>query len=344
MPLPIRRILVAVADGTARRVTRRAGDLALKSGATIELFSVIRPDSRVLRLPSATLLQINRAITEGRRRELDKLALGLRRQGLAVACTVVMSDSLSESIMRRLHEAPADIVAIEAHKHHLLSRWFLLYSDYDLIRHCPVPLLIVKGIRRASRQPVLAAIDPWHHNDKPASLDGRIVDAARTMAKLQHVSLQSVHAYQPLMDFVSDSAFGPVAIPVSGSDEAAHAALIRRRFKALNATYRIAPRQAHLEMGDPAYVLPTLARSLKAQMVVMGAIARSTVERFFLGSTAEQVLDALPCDVLIVKPKTGAQRSALIANARKVRGRVRGSKELRIPAAVRAYEGEQRVQ
>jgi universal stress protein E len=341
MPLAIRRILVAVADGTARRVTRRAGDLALKSGATIELLSVIRPDSRVLGLPNATLLQINRAITEGRRRELEKLAQGLRREGLEVACTVVTNDSLSESVVHRLLEAPADIVAIEAHKHHLLSRWFLLHSDYDLIRHCPVPLLIVKSIRRAGRRPVLAAIDPWHQNDKPASLDGRIVDAARTIAKLQRVSLQSVHAYQPLMGFVSDSAWAPVAIPVSGPDEAARVALIRRRFKALNTAYHISPRQAHLVMGNPAYVLPTLARAVKAQMVVMGAIARSAIDRFFLGSTAEQVLDALPCDVMIVKPKTGARSSALIANARKVRGRAGGGKELRMPTASPAHVREQ---
>ena len=322
MSLPIRRILVAVADGTARRVTRRAGDLALKSDAKIELFSVVRPELRVVGLPNATLVQINRAIVDNRQRELDTLARGLRRRGLDVVCTVVTHDSLSESIEYRLHEAPADIVAIEAHKHRLLARWFLLHSDYDLIRHCPVPLLIVKGVRRASSGPILAAIDPWHHNDKPASLDRRIVDAGRTMAQLQHVSLHSVHAYQPLMDFVTGSAFAPVAIPVSARDEVALTAMTRRHFKAFNTAHRIAPRQSHLEMGDPMYVLPTVARSIKAQMVVMGAIARSRIDRLFLGSTAEQVLDALPCDVLIVKPKTSGQRSALVASAQRIGRRV----------------------
>jgi nucleotide-binding universal stress UspA family protein len=121
MPLPIRRILVAVADGAARRVTRRAGDLALKSGAPMELFSVIRPDCRLLGMPSPTLLQIIRAITEGGLRELDKLAQELRRRGLEVACTVVTSDSLTESVTRRLHEARADIVALEAHKHPIVT-------------------------------------------------------------------------------------------------------------------------------------------------------------------------------------------------------------------------------
>jgi universal stress protein E len=322
MSLPIRRILVAVADGTARRVTRRAADLALESGAKIELFSVVRPELRVVGIPGAALVQINRAIIDNRQRQLDTLARSLRRRGLDVVCTVVTHDSLSESIEYRLHEAPADIVAIEAHKHRLLARWFLLHSDYDLIRHCPVPLLIVKGARRAGRRPILAAIDPWHQNDKPASLDRRIVDAARTMAELQRVSLHSVHAYQPLMDFVGGCAFAPVAIPVSARDEGAQTAMIRRHFKAFNAGVRIAPRQSHLEMGDPMYVLPTVARSIKAQMVVMGAIARSRIDRLFLGSTAEQVLDALPCDVLIVKPKTSVQRSALVASARRIGRRV----------------------
>lgn len=342
MSLPIRRILVAVANGDARHVTRRAGDLALESGAKIELFSVVRPELGVVGVPSSTLLQINRAILDTRQRELDTLARSLRRRGLDVVCTVVTHDSLSESIEYRLHEAPADLVAIEAHKHRLLARWFLLHSDYDLIRHCPVPLLIVKGVRRTGHRPILAAIDPWHQNDKPASLDASIVDAARTMAELQQVSLHSVHAYQPLMDFVGGPPFAPVAIPVSARDEGAQTAMIGRHFKAFNTAHRIAQRQSHLEMGDPAYVLPTIARSLKAQMVVMGAVARSRIDRLFVGSTAEQVLDALPCDVLIIKPKVKGQRSAWVASARRVGGRVPSAGAVRAPTRPRAHVSEPR--
>jgi universal stress protein E len=59
----------------------------------------------------------------------------------------------------------------------------------------------------------------------------------------------------------------------------------------------------HLKMGDPAFQLPILARSLRARAVVMGAVSRSPVKRALIGSTAERVLDAMPCDILIVKPK-----------------------------------------
>jgi universal stress protein E len=34
----------------------------------------------------------------------------------------------------------------------------------------------------------------------------------------------------------------------------------------------------------------------------MGAVSRSGLARLFIGNTAEQVMDALPCDLLVVKP------------------------------------------
>jgi universal stress protein E len=104
------------------------------------------------------------------------------------------------------------------------------------------------------------------------------------------------------MGFAADSAFAPVAIPISVPAEKQHAAKIRGSFAKVNAQYRIDKARSHLRMGDPAFILPALAKSLKAQMLVMGAISRSAVGRLFIGSTAERVLDGLPCDVLIVKP------------------------------------------
>jgi nucleotide-binding universal stress UspA family protein len=43
----------------------------------------------------------------------------------------------------------------------------------------------------------------------------------------------------------------------------------------------------------------------------MGAIARSGLKRIFIGSTAEDVLERLPCDALIVKPPNFSEHVAL---------------------------------
>jgi universal stress protein E len=303
MTLKLRRILVAVADGSATRVTQRVADLAARSGASVEISSIVKPNSPILGVPPAAILEINKAILESRRLELEKLARPLRRRGLQVTCTVLSRDSVSDGIAQRLKSAPADLVAIEAHKHSTLARLLLLQRDYDLIRHCPVPLLIVKTRVRSSRRPVLAALDPWHAHGKPLNLDDQIVAAARGVATVLGAPLHSLHAYSPLLGLVTDTAFAPVVLPVTLPEEKAHAASIRRRFRTLNSRYGIAPRRSHLETGQPRAVLPGVARWLKAQLVVMGAVSRSSLHRFLIGSTAEQVLDALPCDVLIVKPR-----------------------------------------
>ena len=46
----------------------------------------------------------------------------------------------------------------------------------------------------------------------------------------------------------------------------------------------------------------TLTDQLRADVVIMGAVSRSGLKGLFLGNTAEDVLDRLHCDLLIVKP------------------------------------------
>lgn len=54
------------------------------------------------------------------------------------------------------------------------------------------------------------------------------------------------------MGFAADSAFAPVAIPISLPAEKQHAAEIRRSFAKVNAQYQIDKARSHLRMGDRA--------------------------------------------------------------------------------------------
>jgi len=57
-----------------------------------------------------------------------------------------------------------------------------------------------------------------------------------------------------------------------------------------------------LASGRAPEELPEIATKLKADVVVMGAVARNRWKRLFIGATAERTLEHLPCDLLIVKP------------------------------------------
>ena len=77
--------------------------------------------------------------------------------------------------------------------------------------------------------------------------------------------------------------------------------------------------------GTAREALPAAARALRADLVVMGALSRSGLKRLFIGNTAEAVLDALPCDVLVVKP--GKFQT-------KVPRRMRGAQLIALPTAL----------
>jgi universal stress protein E len=64
----------------------------------------------------------------------------------------------------------------------------------------------------------------------------------------------------------------------------------------------IAADHTRIMLGTAVDLLAEEAERVRADIVVMGAVSRSRLQRLFIGNTAERVLDQLPCDVLIVKP------------------------------------------
>jgi nucleotide-binding universal stress UspA family protein len=54
--------------------------------------------------------------------------------------------------------------------------------------------------------------------------------------------------------------------------------------------------------GDPRDVIDTVARELRADLIVMGSHGRHRCDPAVLGSVAESVLRAAPCPVLIARP------------------------------------------
>lgn len=297
----IARILVAVADPSAgkNKAVRRANALALATGATIELFNAI-PSTMSSGIAHAEAEQFTRYVADQNRRLLERTANRLRREDIVVETTVQTGFPVHEAILRQIRLAKPDLVVIEAHKHNVFARLLLTQTDFELIRHCPVPLLIVKGAAAWRHPRVLAALDPFHANDKPSALDGEIVLAARALAESIKGSVNAAHIYRPLPGYVLPMPIAPTVSAPNPAQEKAYKVAVRRRFQEALGRYGIAKSKAHLICGDPAVQLPALARSMRAGVVVMGAASRSGLKRIFIGNTAERVLDGLHCDVLIV--------------------------------------------
>lgn len=304
MPSPqLARILVAIADpaGGPSHALRRASALAQATGASIEILNAI-PSAMSEGTAHAPAEQFVRFESEQNRRALERMASPLRREEIIVETRVQTGYPAHEAILRRARLGQADLVVIEARKHRLFARLLLSQTDFELIRRCPVPLLIVKG-RAAWRSPrILAALDPFHANDKPSQLDNKIVAIAQSIASLMRGSVHAAHVYRPYLGDILTEPVGAVAFAPNPAEERGYKSAIRRRFFEALGRYGIARAKGHLICGNPATEIPALARSLHAGLVVMGAVSRAGLKRIFIGSTAEHVLDSLHCDVLVVKP------------------------------------------
>lgn len=297
------RILVALADPSAgsNKAVRRAGALAHKTGASIELLNAM-PPAMSAGIMHAESERFTRLEAEENHRLLERTANRLRREEIIVNTHLETGYPAHEAILRQVRITKADLLVIEARKHNLFARLLLTQTDFELIRRCPVPLLIVKG-RAAWRRPrILAALDPFHANDKPSELDGEIVAAAHAVAAAVGGSVHATHIYRPAVSLIPGMNIDPAAVAAIPEQERAYKAAVRRRFYEAVGQYGIARNRAHLLCGAPAVELPAVARSVRAGLVVMGAMSRSGLKRIFIGNTAEQVLDSLQCDVLIVKP------------------------------------------
>ncbi len=212
---------------------------------------------------------------------------------------------VAEVIRREAAARQPMYVVKGTHYHSPSERASLAEEDRDLIRNLDYPLWIVKPTAWKERPVIVAAVDPLNAHDKPASLDKRIIERARTVADECNGSLAVVHVYQTLEKIGSMATweFKPVKLRVADINKK----ILREHERALNKLAEscdLPDDVVHLLPGRAHEVLPAFAREQDASLVVMGALARSKLKERIIGSTAARVLDHLHCDVLIkhVKP------------------------------------------
>jgi universal stress protein E len=238
---------------------------------------------------------------------LEKLAEPLRDDGIDVATHVIGGDPLREAVTSWMRNSPADLVVKDTHHHSFAKRTFTTNTDWHLIRACPVPLLLTKPKTWCTPPVLMAAVDPGQANDPSAALDHCILDVTASMAKRFDAQVHAMHAYFPSTIATAAAAGMSPIVGVSAEALGAERELRRSQIKQITDQYDVAEAHLHVDAGMATEYVLRMAAEWHADIVVMGAIARSRLKRVLIGSTAERVLETLPCDVLVVKSPDFAQ-------------------------------------
>ena len=226
----IRRILVAVKDPQARALpaVHKAAQIAKGFGAQLTLFHDIATPlyAEALQRREVDLRSWQREIQTARRKQLEKIAARVRRHGIDVDVAADWDYPPSEAIIRKLQRISADLLVVENHhgtgKHP--ARWLLAYTDWELLRHCPIPVLLVKNRKLYHRPRVLAAVDPSHKFAKPGHLDKQILRAGAQLVHALRGELHALHAFIPALPIVPAMPDGPIVEFARGREELERAA------------------------------------------------------------------------------------------------------------------------
>jgi universal stress protein E len=297
-----RHVMLALssADVVPVPVLDRAGRIARGLHAEIEMFLCLYEPDILQMLETRELIEERIAArVDEQHRRLERAADQLRDQGLKVRVSVRWDYPVYEGVIRQVLRHRPDVLIAPAIRMSEVTPRTLAYRDARLIETCPCPLLLLKTREVYPTGSVVAAVDPLHAYATPQELDERIVNAATTIANA--LADAPVHIYHAVTPSLQPGAAEDLSAPRPSAQRLGRLAAAQTRIREMASRHGIRDENVRVEFGQVETSLPAYARERRAQVVVTGALSRSFPERSLFGHTAEKVLDALECDVLVVK-------------------------------------------
>jgi nucleotide-binding universal stress UspA family protein len=313
---PFKNILCVICPGPdGSGIVARALTLAENSQArltVVEVIDEIPPDTELTeRALSAVDLQAE--IIAVHRKRLQELVASLS-SNFEIQTEVLTGVPFLE-IIRDVLRNGHDLVIKMAESGGLMDRVFGS-DDMHLLRKCPCPVWLVTPEPPKVYHRILAAVDV--NNDYPTKelntrhlLNVQIIEMANSLALSEFAELHIVHVWNAMLESTMRGAF----INRPENEIVAYVEDVRQRHQQSlnvlmdetignleqNTLEHINP-EIHLIKGSPRSEIPAFAGEIKADLVVMGTVARTGLPGFFMGNTAETILNQLNCSVLAIKP------------------------------------------
>lgn len=295
--------ILVVVDPTVERdfVVDRAKLVAKATGAKITFFinneNTLTDHSYVYEGMDGEFFEQQRKLFE---EHYKKLLAGLvdefGKEGINIDSVFAEHHHLAEAIINQTKELKPNLVMKSTHNHSVIERSLVTNTDWRLIRKCPAALLLVKPTQWQDSGAVVTAVDPFHRKAEQTHLDHALIENTELVANLLQQVPHIFHSYFP---FVS------TMFPL-GSESTIGLENMRRehgeKIDALLEGHNIAKTNIELSHGEIIPNLVSYLKTVKANILVIGALSRNVLERAIVGNTAEKILEDCPCDVLVIKP------------------------------------------
>lgn len=304
-------LYVAQSGNNQEAAIARAVSLAQNNQARLTVMDITPPPKTGFGILRGRLEpeQLAASLLTERRKALEAL-IAPYRDSLSIQVEVSMGIHFLEVVRAVLRNAH-DLVIKPTQTPLLINRLFGS-DDMHLLRKCPCPVWLMKQDEPSNYACILAAVD-FDFSDRDLDehgLNQQILQLASSLALSDFAELHLVHTWEaPEASYVRAWVENPDATEqayIEGElmERQRRMRELMQRLPAWigsDAAEHLSP-HIHLPMGKPGEEIPALADALKADLVVMGTVARTGIPGLIIGNTAESIIDLLQCSVLAIKP------------------------------------------
>lgn len=198
-----------------------------------------------------------------------------------------------------------DIIITEPDQTQGLRRFFYGSLTLTMLRRVPCPIWVTKANNPENNyQKVLICVDPISDDDNKRKLNQKLIEIGTSFAKRENAECHLMTAWYY---YGESSINGPfIRMP---EDEVKklitdYKIKIAHAFEKLQNSNKqlLDGCQTHLIHGQPQKVIPKFIDKENIDMVIMGTLARTGVQGFVIGNTAESIINQLDCSILAIKP------------------------------------------
>lgn len=294
-------LLVAHPDLHDTPALHRATALAEVCGASLHVIAHVEPFATFRLLARHVQEDTRESLLAAQRERWDKechLQRG-RGQDIDMTSSVVWTTDLRTDLLQAIGELQPDLVIKDIQHEPALRRSFVTPLDWHLLRDCPAPLHLVHDARHPQPRRIVAAVDPADPQTLISGINEQIISAANGLALQCSAELHLLYIYDCMPAYMANRGEGMVAW-VDLAEELRVS--LHQSFVDLADRHGVPQERRHFLLGTPLRGISSFARENAMDVVVMGRIHRTAIDRL-IGSTTEHVLDQIPSSVLAVGSK-----------------------------------------
>jgi len=283
----------------------RAVDLAILNQGRLRIVGVLQELPRDLRRLAAAmpLEDLQRMAAEDMRGRLEQLVTPFREKAPFLELEVLSGRPFIE-IIHAVQRSQHDLVMVTEEGTGRLGQMFFGSLNLHLLRKCPCPVWVLKGPKQPTFTRILAAVDPDASDVVRDGVSSKVMELAVSLTLLEKGELHVVHAWEfdesqiarGWQSHVSEAQLHDWLDQARAAHE--------QRFQELLSRFDlgIINHHVHLVRGEAGNAIPQLAAENQIDLIVMGTVARTGIDGYLMGNTAETVLQQVNCSVLTTKP------------------------------------------